>query len=472
MAEKKLFAGPRLKGLRRELGLTQARMAAELGVSASYFNLMERNQRPITAQVLIALAETFEIDLARFAATPDQSLLLALREAAADPALEAIGLDVHDLKDLADAHPRAAEALVRLHQSYQGKAGDLADLAARLDMPGGAPSAVAQPAQDVRDVVHGHNNYFPDLEEAADVLRDEARLRQETILTGASAHLLQVHGVRTKIMPFDVMRGALRRYDRHSRRLLLSEMLDLPARRFQVLVQIAHLELGELMDEMQMEPGLGSKAARKLYRIGLANYFAAAALMPYAPFLEAAETLRYDLDILRHRFGVSFEQLCHRLTTLQKPGARGVGFFMLRADRAGNVSKRFGGQVFPFSRTGGTCAQWDMWRAFAAPGRLITQSIEMPDGARYFTLSRTVRRTGSGAPREEGQLVVTIGCPADQAEKLVYKGHEGEEDPMPVGLNCRLCDRPQCTMRAFPPLQKRLYVDENRRSASAFPFSP
>ncbi len=475
MTEKKLFAGARLKRLRKDLGLTQVGMAADLGVSASYLNLMERNQRPLSARVLIRLAETFEFDLKSFAAAPDQSTLLSLREAAADPAIEDIGLDVQDIKELADAHPRAAQALIQLHQSHRGTASDLASLAERFDdRQGGLDQSGEQPLQQVRNVLQDHDNYFPDLEEAAEIFAEEAHLDRTDLSAGMQAYLLQVHGVRTRIMPMEVMKGVLRRYDRHSKRLMLNELMDHPAHQFQLAVQIALLEQRDLLDQMEMETALTAKVSRRFYRMALANYFAAALIMPYDETLKAAQSLRYDLESLRRRLGVSYEQLCHRLTSLKKPGARGVDFFMLRADMAGNITKRFGSKGFAYAKTGGSCARLGMWRSIMRSGEILPQAIVFGDGTRTFTLSCAIRIANEDDPQIRDQRILMLGCPLEEAAQLVYADTLNLENPdtlTPVGLNCRLCDRPACAQRAFPPLQKRLYADESKRSAVPFSFS-
>ena len=123
---------------------------------------------------------------------------------------------------------------------------------------------------------------------------------------------------------------------------------------------------------------------RRLYRITLANYFAAAVMMPYQAFHAAAEALGYDVACAGQRFNAGFEQVCHRLTTLQRPNARGVPFFMLRVDNAGNVSKRFSSGTFPFSKFGGTCPLWNVHSTFDTPDRLLKQVIELPDGTPLF----------------------------------------------------------------------------------------
>lgn len=473
MADRKLFAGPRLRRLRKSLSLSQAGMAEELGLSASYLNLMERNQRPITAQVLLKLAETYEIDLKELGSEPDGRMAVALREVAGDPLMESLQLDRQDLTELLEAHPRGAEALIRLHGAYRDSVRHAADLSEHVAERDGPVETGRAPMEEVREALHQRNNYFPQLEEAAETLVAALAADPRELEGPLRDRLKRKHKVVVKLMPLDVMRGALARFDRHSRRLFLNETLSPSTRIFQLVYHLALLELRGLLDEVEAAGKLSTKEARKLYRISLANYLAGAVMMPYGPFLKAAEELRYDLEILGQRFGAGFEQVCHRLTTLNRPGRRGVPFFMIRVDHAGNVSKRFGGRVFHFTRSGGACPRWRLYEAFRQPGRILAQPVALPDGASYFTISRTVERPGAGWRTPGQMLAIGLGCEAAQAHRLVYADGldlEQEEAFTPIGVNCRLCERADCNQRAFPPVQRRLFVDEHYRGASPFSF--
>ena len=208
-----------------------------------------------------------------------------------------------------------------------------------------------------------------------------------------------------------------------------------------------------------------------LIRVGLLNYTAAALLLPYAPFAAAAAALRHDTAALAARFGVSFEQACHRLSTLQRPGARGVPFFFLRVDPAGNVSKRFSAAGFPFARYGGSCPRWVVHTAFAQPGAVQVQLAELPDGATFLCFARTVARPARhwGEPRPVH--VVAMGCNVTHADELAYAdGLDLERARVGIGLSCRLCDRPDCRSRAFPPLEHRLALDPLTTSATPYRF--
>ena len=219
--------------------------------------------------------------------------------------------------------------------------------------------------------------------------------------------------------------------------------------------------------------GAPDKPTRALVKVSLTNYLAAAILMPYAAFHETAERTAYDIELVRSRFGVSFEQACHRLTTLSRQGARGVPFFMLRVDSAGNISKRFAGATFPFSRFGGTCPRWNIHTSFRTPGRIITQIVETPDSQRYFTLSRTVSRIATPYSGDDSELAVGLGCELKFAERLVYSRGLDLKDPVATGIGpaCRICERPACPQRAAEPINRTLTVDDHTKSISPYPFA-
>ena len=476
MNPQKLFAGPRIRRLRKDRGLTQVRMSDDLGISTSYLNLIERNQRPVTAQLLLKLAETYDVDFKSFAGTQEARALAGLHEVFSDPLFEGVEISQQDLKDLAAASPDASQAIVTLYQAYREGMTNLAELAERLaDPERGVPQdAMRFPAEQVRDFLRDHNNHFPELETAAEELHERVGLVQHELFFGLRDYLVERHGIGVNVVPADVMPSTLRVFDQHRRRILLSEMLRPSGQAFQLGHQIALLELGSTLDRI-VDAGIPAHLeTRRLARVNLANYFAAAVMMPYDRFLSAAESTRYDTEILARRFGASFEQICHRLTTLQRPGARGVPFFMIRIDNAGNVSKRFSAGSFQFARLGGACPRWNVHHAFQTPGRIITQIIQMPDGTSYFSIARTVSRTGSGFGSSGQQQAVGLGCEIAYARRLVYgDGHDTTNAVVatPIGINCRLCERLDCNQRAFPPLNRRLVFDERRRDISPFVFS-
>ena len=484
-ARRKLFLGPQVRKMRREFGLTQAQMAAELGISASYLTLIERNQRPLTAPMILRLAETYDIDLRRLAPAADAGLLASLEEAMADSRVAGADVAPSELREVAELYPRFADALVRLHEGLAQAREDAASLAEHASQSATLAAGSGNVAvEEARQVLQARDNHYPELEAIAADVTAKAALRTDlpqALTTGLVEYLTRAHGIEVQIVPFDVMRGYLRRYDRHRRRLMLSELLAPAGRTFQVALQVGQAEAGEATAAMAEDQRLTTESSRGIYRLNLANYLGAAIMLPYERFHEAAERLRYDVEVLGSRFGASFEQVAHRLTTLRRPSARGVPFFLIRVDRAGNISKRFGGGVFPFARSGGTCPRWRLYEAFRTPGRIVVDAAALPDGQAFLTIARTVERPGLGQGMPGQDLVVGLGTEASHAHRLVYADGlsigtnraQGTDDEAglaltPIGINCRLCPREACNWRAFPPLTGRLSVDVTRRSVTPY----
>lgn len=470
--DRKLFLGARMKRLRRDLGLTQTRMAEDLGVSPSYLNLLERNQRPVTAQVLLRLAEAYDLDLKSLSTDPDSGNATGLSEVFSDQMFRDLAVARHEIAEVADSAPAVSEAIVRLYRAYLDQR-RLTDLGAIGRPEEGAAGPAAAPSDWVRDFIQAQKNHFAELEEAAEEMAGELAAEPLDFAVAARERLSRRHGVSVRIVPVDVLPESVRRYDHHRKRLFLSEVLTGAGRSFALAYQLAILEHGALLDALVERAAPPDRPTRSLLKVSLANYLAAAFLMPYAAFHEAAERTAYDIELVRSRFGVSFEQACHRLTTLSRPGARGVPFFMLRVDSAGNISKRFAGATFPFSRFGGTCPRWNIHTSFRTPGRIVTQIVETPDGQRYFTLSRTVSRIAAPYGGDDSELAVGMGCELKFAERLVYSRGIDLREPVAtaIGPACRICERPACPQRAAEPINRTLTVDDFTKSISPYPFA-
>jgi predicted transcriptional regulator/transcriptional regulator with XRE-family HTH domain len=473
-AERKLFLGSRLKRLRRDLGLTQTRMAEDLGVSPSYLNLLERNQRPVTAQVLLRLAEAYDLDLKTLAADPESAGAAGLSEVFTDHIFRDLGLGKHEIAEVAENAPAVAEAVVRLYRAYldQRRLSEMG--AAGRPEEGAEAMSLTLPSDWVRDYIQAQKNHFVELEDAADALSEGMGAEPQEFAWAARERLAKTHGIQVRVVPVEVLPESVRRYDHHRKRLYLSEALSAEGRAFSLAYQLALLEQRELLERLVDRGGPPDRPTRNLLKVSLANYLAAAILMPYAAFHEAAERTAYDIDLIRTRFGVSFEQACHRLTTLAKPGARGVPFFMMRVDSAGNISKRFAGSTFPFSRFGGACPRWNIHSAFRTPGKIVTQIVETPDGQRYFTISRTVTRLASSyTDGEDAELAIGMGCELKYAERLIYSRGLDLREPRAtaIGAACRICERPACPQRAAEPISRTLTVDDFTKSISPYPFA-
>ncbi len=474
LVEKKLFAGSRVRRLRREQRLTQAAMAEALGISTSYLNLIERDQRPISAQILLQLVAVFDIDPRGLAGDEEARAQTQLHEVFSDPMFRDTPLSKAELKDLAAASPAAADAVARLYQEMLQSRASNALLVEQLEGGDASKTQGAGMALDeVRDFIVAQNNYFPVLDEEAETLYDAVMADYDEPYLALRARLEQQHNVKTRIAPVEVMDNTLRRYDRHRQTIFLSELLDQPGRSFQLAYQLAYFEQIPNIENILVSSGMESEEVRTVARISLANYFAAAALMPYEAFLKTATANQYDITLLARRFGTSFEQVCHRLTTLQRPGARGIPFFLIRVDNAGNISKRFSAGGFHFARFGGTCPRWHVHDAFRIPGQINTQTVQMEDGTRYLSIARTVSRDNSGFGVPDNQFAIAMGCEIKHADKLIYARGSNTDNPTgdtPIGVNCRLCERRDCNQRATPSINRALRLDEHVRGLSPFDF--
>ena len=459
MAERKIFAGARVRRLRRGRGLTQAAMAEALGVSASYLNLLERNQRPLTASLMLKFADAFDIDPRLLAADAPGGGSEAMRRRLGDPMFADLAIDRTEIDEWLAAAPGGAEAFARVFD----RLGD-----------GGAPEAIADPVAPVRREVERWRNHFADLDAAAEALADDLRLGQGD-LYGAIAERLRVrHQLGLRILPVDVMPDRLRRLDLHARQLQLNEMLDPASRTFQAAFQLALLEARGEIDALVAGAGFADRAAERLFRRHLASYFAAAVMMPYGRFLRACEATGYDIALLQRRFGAGYEMVAHRLTTLSRVGARGLPFFMLRIDRAGQASKRYAGaSAAPLVEGGPRCPLWRLAHAFDRPGESIVDLVVLEDGRRWFTLARTVRPQVQSPGGIRAEFVVGLGLSAALAAPLVQaRGMDLAHAPAtPIGLGCRRCTRPDCPQRAEAPAGLPLLFNDRERGLTPFAFA-
>lgn len=454
--------GRTVRRLRTDRELSQQALAGRLGISASYLNLIEHDQRAVTASLLIKLAETLRVDLATLSGSEERQIEVGLREAFADPLLGTDPVAEAEIAALAGSAPNAARAVLALYRAWRVAREDAGGIA----LPSGR--RLLLPVEEARDFFNDRANHFPALEDAAEAIAAAIGVAPHEMNHAIAERLRRDHGLSVSVQPLG---GAERRYDPASRSLALAETLPRESRGFEMAFQLALLEAREAVEAVLLAGALTSADAAMLVRVGLLNYVAGAILMPYAAMLATARALRHDIDAVAARFGVSFEQVCHRLTTLQRDGARGVPFFFLRVDPAGNVSKRFSAAGFPFARYGGSCPRWVVHTAFAGPGTVQVQVAELPDGAAFLCFARTVERAAArwGEPRPTH--VVAMGCALTHAEDVVYAdGLDLDAAKVGIGLSCRLCDRPDCRSRAFPPIEHRLALDPMLKSASPYRF--
>jgi hypothetical protein len=470
--------GTRIRTLRLKQGLAQKELAERLEVSASYLNLLEHDRRPVTTQLLLKLARVLDVDLRAFG-DEDTQLSAQLMEVIGDPLFEEQAITAREVADLVAAHPTVARALRDLHQEYVSVRASLETLGSQMaDEPAeaGGVDRVRFASEQVSDFLERNLNHFPALEEHAERVWADAQLLGEDLFGQLGRYLEREHGVRVMVRTVEEMDGAVRRFDPARGELHLSEVLRRGSRNFQLAQQIGLLSATRAIDEVARDPLLMAPAAPELCRVALAGYFAAAVLMPYRAFLQAAERERYDIELLGHRFRVGWEQTCHRLTTLRRPGMEGVSFYMLRIDMAGNISKRFSAAGIRFPRFSGLCPLWNVHAAFAQPGRVRVQLSRLMDGHTVLAIARTVRRDVGSFRFPEVFYSVGVGCDVQQARRLVYADAVNLDNPhgaVPIGITCRLCERVDCTARAFPSIRRPLHVDENVRGVSFFaPVKP
>ena len=454
--------GRTIRRLRQEQKLTQQVLAARLGISASYLNLIEHDQRGVTAALLIKLGQILQVDLAVLSGTQEHHLEANLREVLADPLLGLEETPEDEVRALAGSAPNAARAMLALYRALRVAREDASGIA----LPSGRRMVL--PTEEARDFFQDRANVFPALEQMADAIGAELAVAPAELNHAIAERLRHRHGIRVRVGSLE---GSLRRYDPSSRLLELSESLPRESRGFQMAFQLMLLEAREAVEAL-LQPAPGSAEAASLIRLGLLNYAAAALLMPYDAFLAAARALRHDLDLLAARFGVSFEQVAHRLSALQREGARGVPFFFLRVDPAGNVDKRFSAAGFPFARFGGSCPRWIPHTAFATPGTMRVQVAELPDGAAFLCFARTVTGPAMRWGEPPPVHVIAMGCDITRAAEVVYgDGLDHQQARTGIGLSCRLCDRADCRSRAFPPLEHRLNLDPHEESTVPWRFS-
>jgi XRE family transcriptional regulator, fatty acid utilization regulator len=457
VATKKLYAGQTLRETRGRLGLTQKDFAARLGVSLPYLNQMENNHRPVATTVVLALAQEFGFDVTELAAGDSPRVVADLREAMADPLFADAAPPLADLRLTASNAPGMARAFLDLYRAYTAAQERVASLNEALGREDGPLAPL--PWEEVRDFFHYCDNYVDAVDRAAESFAEAAgpgdRLARWTAW-------LADRGIAVELAED----GPLRQFDRTARRLTLSARADPATRVFQIAHQVALIDHAALLDATLEGGRFRSAEARAIARMGLANHFAGAALLPYGRFLAAARDLRHDIELMAGRFGASIEQVAHRLSTLQRPGAKGVPFFFVRVDQAGTITKRHSATRLQFARFGGACPLWNVHQAFETPGRFLRQLAETPDGVRYLCLARDVSKPGGSFRAPTRRYAIGLGCEVAHAGSLVYADDldlNRADAYQPIGVSCRICTRTDCIQRAVPPLERSLLIDPDRR---------
>lgn len=514
--------GFKIRDKRRALGITQAALAARLGISASYLNLIESNKRNIGGRLLKKIADQLGVAVDLFDGAAERRLVNDLAELSGESIFSPLRLAPGTAGDFASQHPQWAQAMVMLHRTYHDRneavtalsdrlnqdpfLGDaihsmltnvaairssseilenideldaveqrrfldiiaaesarLADvaqaLAAFFDRARSSTRSVT-PVEEVDDFIQEKENHFPQLEQAAVGIRAATGIAPGHVESALIDYLQQRQAVVVTLEPtLDAAAAGPRshaHYDFESRRLMLLDTAPAATRRFELARLAAQLECSELIGaEIDASPLLSTPAARRRARRALSAYVAGAVLLPYDDFLDAAIAARYDIDYLCHKFGASFEQVCHRLVTLKKPGREGIRFGFMRSDPAGYVTKRFPLPYMSLPRYGNACPLWAVYRAFQTPGTMVRQLAEFPTGDRYFFLARAVEKPLPSFAAAKQLISIMLVCEAIHADQIVYGDGldlSSAAPTTPVGPTCRLCVRRNCASREEDPI--------------------
>ena len=462
----KTFIGPHLRRLRQERRQTQGDMARALGLSTAYVNLLENNQRSVSVAVMLRLFEVYGVDWRDIAEDDGSTLLADLRATVQDPIFDGSRPDLQQLRAALVHAPTLAASFLRLHRAYQAASDQLLSLGTQ----GADTGVAATPEAAVHNFFRRNRNHFRDLEDAAGAFWGDAPVPRDELYSEVKHRLRGRLGITTRVVTVGEMPGSLRTYDEERREIRLSEAMDHTNRVFQLVHVAGLIEQKALLDSLLARSGIAEDQGLARCRVELANYFAAAVLMPYEAYLAEAKVSKYDFDHLATRFSVSFEQACHRATTMGREGAKGVPFFFMRIDKAGNVTKRFNATDFHLAEYGGACPRLDVHTSFRTPGRIVPQFVEMPDASQYFVVSRTVDRPTFGRHGQDNRLAVAIGCTVEHAAEIGYAEQFRVTGARmtPIGINCRICPRPNCDQRAHHAAILTQPVDERRRGVTRY----
>lgn len=465
----KTYVGSRLRQLRRERNLSQASLAAALDLSASYVNQIEHDVRPLTVPVLKRITEAFGVDATFFSRDDDSRLLAELKEVIADQELGTTHVELQELSDLVYRHPAIARSVVEMHRRYSNTR-DKLTLA--LDTRVSSPDTLTMPHDEVRDFFYARRNYLDDVDHMAEDLAERLGVERFGIHATERAlthYITSEHGIEVRECPSES--GVLHQLNLASGVLLLSPILSSGQRAFRLASALAFLEAGSLIDAHVAAEPFTSETSANLARRGIAAYCAAATVLPYEMFHSEAERNGYDVDYLCHVFGVGYETVASRLSTLQRKNLRGVPFTFVRVDRAGNISKRQSATGYHFSTSGGTCPLWGIYESFAHPGETVRQHAVMPDGRAYLWIARTVRHHRFHFRETEKLFAIGLGCEARHAERTIYSQGMALGDvsqATPIGTGCRVCPRQACPQRAFPSIQQSVVVDPHTTTIAPY----
>jgi predicted transcriptional regulator/DNA-binding XRE family transcriptional regulator len=471
MSQIDLQIGHKIKTKRRKLGVSQLDLSKKLSISPSYLNLIESGKRKVNVDLLIKLGSELNIEISDISKKIDTNLYQNLMDLLGDNLFENLDITNFEIKDLINTNPLIAKALIKLGDNYKQKSQDIVSKVENISGKFIDNRKNSFPGEVVSDFIQENENYFPKLEEFASNFFNKTQSNNRAGYSLICEYLINKHGIEVKDVVPDEKKPFTKQFDPNKKKFILSDYLSLESKKLYAAAQVAQLEANEIINEYLNSFSFPTEESRKLSNVALLNYTGAAIIMPYKPFYEECIKQRYDVELLQNTFATSFEQVAHRITCLQNPAMKGIPFHMLRADVAGNISKRFSLSGIEIPRYGGACPRWNIYAAFTMPGKINAAVSKMPNGEKYVCIARTVEKGVGKHGMFKSLLSIGLGCQAKYAKDFVYSDSLNLNDKKtetPIGVNCRTCDRMDCQQRAFPPLHKKFNIDLNKRGISIY----
>ena len=471
MSQIDLKIGPKIKSFRRQLGIQANKLAEQLGISASYLNLIESGKRKIDGDLLLKVCEELKIELSDLTNKSDLNLVNDISELLDDQLFEDLDIVGPEVKDLVNTNPKIAKALIKLGDNFKQKDHEIINKVENLSGKIIDSRKTAFPGEVISDFLQEKKNYFPKLEEFANNIFEKVQKNNRTRYVALCEFLKTEYSITVKDVIPDEGKPFSKIFDKNKKELLLSDYNSLETKKLHAAAQIAQEgAMGEINNYLS-EFKFPTEESKRLTQIALLNYCGAAILMPYRLFHSECKKLKYDLELLQNTFATSFEQVAHRVTSLQDPKLPGIPFHFLRVDVAGNISKRFSLSGIEIPRYGGACPRWNVYSAFSRPGVIQAAVSKMTNGEKYVCIARTVEKGVGRYGQKKSMLSIGLGCEAKYAKDFVYTENLSLSDKkteIPIGVSCRTCDRLDCSQRAFPPLHKKFDVDVNARGVSVY----
>jgi len=471
MSQFNLKIGPKIRVFRRQMGLQANKLAEELGISPSYMNLIESGKRKIDGDLLLKVCDKLKIQLSDLTSKSDLNLVNNILEILDDKLFEDLDILGPEVKDLASTNPKIGKALIRLGDILKKKDHELVDKIEKISGKIVDNRKNSFPGEVVSDFLQENKNYFPKLEEFANSVFSQVENNNRTRYIALCDYLKTKYSINVRDVIPEEGKPFSKIYKKNKKELLLSDYNSLETKKLYAAAQIAQEGANNEIEAYLSNFKFPSEESKKLTKIALLNYCGAAILMPYKLFHSECKKLKYDLELLQNTFSTSFEQVAHRVTSLQDPQLSGIPFHMLRVDIAGNISKRFSLSGIEIPRYGGACPRWNVYSAFKRPGVIQAAVSKMINGEKYVCISRTVEKGVGRYGKSKSILSIGLGCEAKYAKDFIYTENININDKkteIPVGVSCRTCDRLDCSQRAFPPLHKKFDVDINNRGVSVY----